>query len=72
VVGLDSKWLKISLVAILIAGAIFSYYAYTTATTIDMLKTLKTLTGTYNPFGDIIRDIVNTLVNMLKQAFGSV
>ncbi|MFB0562668.1 MAG: hypothetical protein ACETWM_15790 [Candidatus Lokiarchaeia archaeon] len=69
---MDSKWLKISLVAILIAGAIFSYYAYTTATTIDTLKTLKTLTGTYNLFSDIIKDIVNTLMNMLKQAFGSV
>ncbi len=69
---MDSKWLKISLAVIVIAGAIFTYYAYTVNSTIDLLKTLKTLTSTYNPFSDIIKEIVNTIIAMLKQAFGSV
>ncbi|MEX2752830.1 MAG: hypothetical protein Q6366_013320 [Candidatus Freyarchaeota archaeon] len=69
---MDSKWLKISLVAILIAGAIFVYYAYTTASTIDMLKTLKAVTSKWNPFNDIIGQIVGTIINILKKAFGVV
>jgi len=69
---LDSKWLKISLVAILIAGAVFFYYAYITASTIDTLKTLKTATSTWNPFSDIITEIVDTIINILRKAFGAV
>lgn len=70
--GLDSKWLKISLIAILFVGVVFVYYAYTTASTIDVLKTLKTLTGTWNPFSDIVKEVVDTIINMLKRAVGVV
>ncbi|MHA1645240.1 MAG: hypothetical protein ACTSV0_09430 [Candidatus Freyarchaeota archaeon] len=69
---MDSKWLKISLIAILFLGVVFVYYAYTTASTIDVLKTLKTLTGTWNPFSDIVREVVDTIINMLKRAVGVV
>ena len=69
---MDSKWLKISLVAILIAGAIFVYYAYTTASTIDTLKAFKTATSKWNPYSDIIAEIVNTIINIIRKACGVV
>lgn len=61
-VGLDSRRVKISLVAILIAGAVFVYHAYTIASTTNTLKALKTVTS-WNPLNDVIKEIVDTIVN---------
>jgi len=68
---LKSKWLKISLVVMLIAGVVFVYYAYTVASTIDTLKNLKTITS-WNPLNDLIKEIVDTIMKMLWKAFGVV
>ena len=54
--------MKISLVAILIAGAVFVYHAYTIASTTNTLKALKTVTS-WTPLNDVIKEIVDTIVN---------
>ena len=50
-VGLDSRRVKISLVAILIAGAVFVYHTYTI---------------------DVIKEIVDTIMNILRRSLGVV
>jgi len=59
---LDSRRVKISLVAILIAGAVLVYHAYTIASTTNTLKALKTVTS-WTPLNDVIKEIVDTIVN---------
>ena len=54
--------MKISLVAILIAGAVLVYHAYTIASTTNTLKALKTVTS-WTPLNDVIKEIVDTIVN---------
>lgn len=71
---MESKWLKILLIGMLIVSILYFWYCYNTANTISTLRTLKTFTKV-DPLwwaNSIISNIVDAILDALKTIFGIV
>ncbi len=71
---MDSKWLKIALVVIVIVSVVYVWYAVTISSNIDVAKTLVNIIQSKypSPINDFIKLLVNEILEMLKHVMGVV
>nr|MDO8081402.1 hypothetical protein [Candidatus Freyarchaeota archaeon] len=72
---MNSKWLKISLIAMLAVSVLFFWHLWNIANTLDLLNNIKTLTSKPDPLWfmkSTISSIVNNVLSLLKKILGLV